>query len=410
MTNEIEKLGNSGNEPEGKNRTFINSVLIYSCKILNLEMIHTIAELKKPFILGLSILILLGASLTSNGESLKIGLSFQVKGITPQSASRIGTSNYNPAAKFPLWDSQIKAELKAFPNKVNFFVGEPITIFYASSERAYATIIDYGSDSKAKVLVLNRLLAKGFNYAFRGEITYPEGESYLRLLLASNPLDVKTIRHLAEFPLDNDKLVPEVIQEAWLRIVVEDPYRQDPYYHYIRGWQNFPISGAKYLFAQPFEGKVISYGISIENPSRVKSDIGTFEVIDYWEIPPGGYFEFSFNPSKLNYDINYFEDLHLLLFPVETPSDLLWFSQDSYDRPNVSFYLNGIPIEIKSQSIKFPKGMVNYEPIILNLNGFIHNGENTFRIDFDTKLGNSIRLRRIEVRGRLDSVIIDNSI
>lgn len=328
-------------------------------------------------------------------------LTFRIKVPIPYQVGSLLSVDYDPAKKFPHLNPQIRLKLSTVPKKTKFYPTEEIILLYSSSAYGFASIIDYSSDGKASILVLNRQAKPSFEYAYRGQVYFPEGADYIRLVFSQSPLGYESLKSLAEYPLDQDEQITDVIQEAWLRIEVEAAF--DPFYNFPYDREVWLKPEGAYIFVQPYNGKVLGLGIKVLSAPRIARTLWRGELIDSWELKPGDSLEIAFDLSLFP---RFTSSLYVLFFP----GDGLVPAYRSLGEPsstNLSLFLNGT----KYQDLKLTREDVNAdgEPIIVAVSGMFFQDINRLEITVDSLSEASFILRRIEMRERLGDIIFEAS-
>ncbi len=304
--------------------------------------------------------------------------------------------------KFPDLSNETNARLNSSPKRTEFTVYEPITLLYRASQAGFATIIDYTSDTHARILVFNRAISPGFEYAYRGEISLPEGDEFIRLVFSRNPISYEAVRSLAEYPLDIDTPIGNVLQEDWLRIRVKDPYRVDPFYRYPRSWQSWRYPDLYYLFAQPYDGAVITGGLKVLNQPRIRQVSSPLGILEVWEVSPGDSLEFAFEGGSFAYSLS---DTYMLLFPTSEFSAGNFLGLNESEHALISVSVNNLRLA-EANEIPTPFSQLDdAHPLIIRIPSRINPGVNTIEIRNDILSPVPLLLRRLELRRSLEGII-----
>lgn len=332
--------------------------------------------------------------------------SFSVKGVSPQDAATRAAFDYLAPQKFPDYIATAKLGLEVSPKRKEFTVGEPLRLTYTVDRRGYASLIDYGSDGRAQLLARNRPVSPGFSYAFSGEATLPAGDDFVRLVLSRMPLSYASLKSLMQYPFAHARKVRYVVGEAWVRFAVRDTgWLRDPFYRYPHVWGRRPVSRGEYCFVQPYDGMMLSRGMSFLSSARIFEELGPGGALDFWLLDPGATAELRF---EVGTDALPTPRMYLLLFMAQDiPPGLSALSPDDV---RLTIEVNGAVLW-SDYHPAFTSLDDENPPEVFALRDHLRYGSNWIELRVHSFSQAGVKLRRVELRRELDGLDwLDNDI
>ncbi len=329
-------------------------------------------------------------------------LSFVVKGWTPQELAERPNVNYYAPDKFPNYESLTGFTLKTSVKRDEWNIGERLDLVFEAGRSGYVSIIDYGPDGVARVLMQNRAVSARFRYSFSGEISEPAGDDYLRAVLTSTPLSYASYKSLCECPFAPEKKVSQVINESWLLVRVRasrrypyDFYDDDPFYRWPHRWHHH-FDGERYLYIQPYRDTVLSRGIRVATNAQVFSDLTEYGPAEYWLIRPGDRVEVEFAVESLPIESS---RIYLLVYmTTDVLGDSGVFPKTEHPRLRIRF--NGITIT-DEYTPRYSRFYDDSPPEIIQLADYLRYGGNLVELQLNPFGDLGVRLLRLEVRTHL---------
>jgi len=323
-------------------------------------------------------------------------LSAKVREATPQSLAW-NLSTYVPMGKFPAYEPALKLQLKAYPERKEYYIGQALTIIYSSGASGFATLISYSSDGYGEALVLNKRISPEFTYAFRGQAGLPSGTDYLRLVLSLAPLSRSEALALIEHPFSYEYQHQSVVREEWLRVTVVDPFRRSfPY------WGRLGFTAGRYFLAQPIDGDILAYGIEVLDYPRIRDAVTVDGRTEYWELGYGDRIRLGFGSDILGEaPLNKW---YLVIFPAQLGIGTLDFSKRDSGLAGLRVICNGLNISSADEIF-----LGNYSfypsPRVLEISRFILPGTNYIELEIDDSPVDFLPIARIELRDEIDGII-----
>ena len=323
-------------------------------------------------------------------------LSAKVRGVTPQTLAW-NPSTYVPMAKFPAYDPTLRLQLKAYPERKEYYIGQELTIIYSSGARGFASLISYSPDGYGEALVLNKPVNPEFTYAFRGQVGSPSGVDYLRLLLSVTPLSRGEALALIKHPFSYEYQNPSVVREEWLRVTVVDPFRRS-----FPHWGRFGLTGGRYFLVQPIDGDILAYGIEVLEHPRISQAVIVDGRTEYWELGYGDRIRLCFGRDILGEA--FLDKWYLVIFPAQLGIATLDFSKRDTALAGLRIICNGLNIS-RADEIVLRDYSLYPPPRVLEISRFLLPGTNFIELEVDDSLVDFLPIARIELRDEIDGII-----